>query len=148
MTKTAAELDADIALALELSKSKQKKTARRRRNAFDLTEVRHEIDAATTAAGLDRELDPMTMAQMAADAYGSCKLDEHRRILANIPPVRLGRTLFRVVGGGRHGLDLAGPRGGYSALVQNPDLWGHTSMGSSGKTTWYRRNPDWTFTPY
>lgn len=115
------------------------------RGVMDFTDVRHEIDAATTE--VDTEIDPMHLAMVASDAYEAGDKARHRQILANIPPIKLGRTVYRVVSGGRHGLDLVGPRGGYTSLVQstnNPTAWAHNAMG--GKTTWYRRNADWSFT--
>jgi hypothetical protein len=55
-----------------------------------------------------------------------------------------------VVHGDEKSLDLIGPRGGSSALVQSRNdsaAWAHNSMsGHTLKTVWYRKNPDFTFT--
>ena len=143
--KTPAQLDREIAEALG---SRRTTSHIGRYWTNRMREVRDELDVA--GGTLDAEMDPMAIAQIADDAYASCDKDAHKRLLANIPPVVLGKTKYRVVHGGRHGLDLVGPRGGSSSLVisrNDPKVWAHnTSGGSSVKTVWYRRNPDYTFT--
>lgn len=116
---------------------------------FNIIETRREIDAATTT--VDTESDALELARMAADAVreGEQRSAEFVAILASIPPIKLGRTVYRVVYGGCYGFDLAGPRGGHSCLVRNlknPALWAHNTGGTSIKTTWYRREADGSFT--
>jgi len=111
-------------------------------------EVRQELDA--SGATPDTEMDPGARARIARDAYDSCQKERAREILAGIPPIALGKTKYRVVHGDEKSLDLIGPRGGSSALVQSrndPTAWAHNSMsGHTLKTVWYRKNPDFTFT--
>ena len=155
MAKTSAQLEREIARALSTWQTsrppgRQKRGKRSgahhiRRNYMD---TRKGLDAAAARVGPDTTIDPMEQALIAADV-----IDDYPRyetIIAGIPPVVLGKTKHRVVSGGRHGLDLVGPRGGSSSLVRStkdPSAWAHnTSSGYSVKTVWYRRNPDFTFT--
>lgn len=117
---------------------------------WNLSAERRAIDSA--AVELDTASDPVELARMSRDALaeGTCREAEHVEILASIPPVKLGRTVYRVVAGGSYGLDLAGPRGGMSCLVRaikTPNLWAHnTSSGHTVKTVWYRLETDGTYT--
>lgn len=109
-------------------------------------DIRKTIDSATTI--VDSVSDPIEIALIARDASG----DEstYTAIIAQIPPIKLGRTSYRVVSGGKYGLELVGPRGGVSSLVPNmnkPNLWAHIAMsGVRAKSAWYRREQDGTFT--
>jgi len=85
---------------------------------WNLSAERAAIYSATVE--LDTTSDPLELAKMSRDCLteGSRREDAHLEILASIPPVKLGRTVYRVVTGGSWGFDLAGPRGGMSSLVQ------------------------------
>lgn len=111
-------------------------------------EARRELEASGVQA--DPGMDPGVRARIARDAYDSCQKERSKELLAGIPPIVLGKTKYRVIHGSESSLDLVGPRGGSSALVQSrndPDAWAHNSMaGHTLKTVWYRRNPDYTFT--
>ena len=113
-------------------------------------EERKEIDAATAAVGLDLASNPIELARMSRDAFTEGRADAAIETLASIPPVKLGRTVYRVIGGSpSYGLDLVGPRGGMSCLVRNlknPRLWAHNTMsGHTCRSTWYRQNDDGSF---
>lgn len=126
---------------------------------MNLSAERKELDQLTRSP--DTKTDPMELAIIAVDAIkegmdhheggkvipgNKTRYAEGTRILADIPPVVLGKTTYRVVSGSRHGLELAGPRGGWTSLVRSqkdPSQWAHNS---GNKTVWYRRNPDFTFT--
>lgn len=112
-------------------------------------DVRKEIDRTKGSVVDASSIDPMELALLARDMYDSDQPDVAKKILASIPPVILGKTKYRVVAGGRHGLDLLGPRGGHSSLVQNINdkkMYAHNTMsGYNVKTTWYRQRPDFTF---
>lgn len=109
-------------------------------------ETRKTIDAATTV--VDATVDPIELAVIARDAVDDA--ETYTKIIAQIPPIKLlARTPYRVVSGGRCGLELLGARGGHSSLIRNeknPALWAHVEMsGYRGRTTWYRRAADGTF---
>lgn len=110
--------------------------------------VRKQIDAATT--DVDRVTDERALLSIASDAGKEDRDAEQIAILASIPPVVLGRTAYRIASGAGCFLDLIGPRGGHSSLVQNqrnPQAWAHLTMtGFHSRTVWYRREPDGTFT--
>lgn len=112
-------------------------------------DVRKELDATAGNIVDASTIDPMELALIARDMSDAGNHDVAKKVLASIPPVVLGKTKYRVVSGGRHGLDLLGPRGGYSSLVQNVknrDMWAHNTLsGHNVKTTWYRRRPDFTY---
>jgi len=115
------------------------------RRRSPLREIRDQIDVATTTPP-DTESDPLELAKIAVDNY-SVDRDEKMltTILASIPPIKLGKTKYRVVWGNHGMFSLAGPRGGESFLVQStndPNAWSHNS---GGKSTWYKRKPDHTF---
>lgn len=110
--------------------------------------LRRQIDDATSKVGCDPTLD----AQQACIIAGDHTDDDgtYTQVIAQIAPIKLGRTTYRVISGSRHGLEILGPRGGHSSLVQNaknPDMWAHVTMsGIKCKTQWYRRLFDGTFT--
>lgn len=134
---------------------------------------RRQIDAATVPAAdgtlYDRGTDRCALAAIAADAMmeaseagrgvdvspGSKARAEQRALetLAQILPVTLGRTTYRVAYGTSrpHGgsLSLIGPRGGFSELVQSmrdPSWWAHNTMsGHTVRTVWYKAEPDGSF---
>lgn len=60
--------------------------------------------------------------------------------------IKLDNTEYKVVSKSETSYHLMGPRGGYVILVRNgkqPDYWG---VNKDRGTTWYRKNPDGTFT--
>lgn len=83
--------------------------------------------------------------QIATDAQTEGRRDDVLKVLAQIPPVTLGRVSYRVVGVSANGtLTLLGPRGGVSHLVPSfsiPGLWFH-----GDKQIVYARMPDGTYT--
>lgn len=114
--------------------------------------IRMELDQAASkaeAAGTtDHSSDPIELALIARDASGDHAA--YMAIIAQIPAIKLlARTPYRVVSGGRAGLELVGARGGHSSLIRNdanPTLWAHVTMGGmTARTQWYRRNADGTF---
>ncbi len=110
--------------------------------------VRDQISAASMH--FDATTDMQEICLIARDAAEEKRGDDvYLAIISQIPPIRLGRTTYRVVSGGRHGVDLLGPRGGHSCLVRNvnqPDLWAHNTMsGYQARTVWYKRLADGTF---
>lgn len=110
--------------------------------------IRDQIAVATTT--VDATSDMQEICLIARDAAAEQRGDEaYLAIISQIPPVKLGRTVYRVVSGGRHGVDLLGPRGGHSCLVRNekqPALWAHNTMnGYQARTVWYKRHADGTF---
>lgn len=103
-------------------------------------EARKQIDAATARVNQDRETPVADIAAIALDASTEGRTDAAVEILASIPPIKLGRTTYRVTYVGKAITSLVGPRGGDSCLVQNvnrPDLWAHVI---NGKTVWYKRD--------
>jgi hypothetical protein len=120
---------------------------------------RHYAARKKSPAALDREiaealqrydyaLPADEIAQVAADALEENRREKHQEIIATIPPIKLGRTVYRVLYGrkGKH-LTIQGPRGGISHLVpstSDPDIVAHNTTG--GKTTWYRYNANGTYT--
>lgn len=108
--------------------------------------LRREVDNATTVT--DAATDAQEIAIIARDAIG----DEsaYLAVIAQIPAIKLGRTTYRVISGGRVGLELLGPRGGSSSLIRNeknPELWAHVTMaGLKSRSQWYRRETNGTFT--
>lgn len=108
--------------------------------------IRKSIDAATTVT--DAQTDAIEIAKIARDAVAN--ENTYTEIIAQIPAIKLLRTTYRVVSGGDCGLELVGPRGGWSSLIrnqQNPTLWAHVTMaGLKSRTQWYRREADGTFT--
>lgn len=118
---------------------------------WNLKSERNQIDAATPTVEADPTSDPVELAHAARDIASEGVEEAAVAVLASIPPVKLGRTIYRVVSGSRsYGLDLVGPRGGTSCLVRNlkdPNLWAHNVMsGYRCKSTWYKREADGTFT--
>ena len=103
---------------------------------------------ANKSATYDYTVPADEIAQIAADALEEGKRDKHREIIETIPPIKLGKTQYRVLFGRSGGhLTIQGPRGGVSHLVpslSDPNVVAHNMVG--GKTTWYRRNADDTYT--
>ena len=150
MTKSPAQIGREIDDALSRQESLAtagvgRRSAGRGQSRWDL---RREIDARTITT---TAVDPREISKIAGDASKEGREKEAIAILAEIPPIVLGRTTYRVAYAGRHSIELLGPRGGSSSLVQNekrPDLWSHIAMaGLRSKTTWYKRLPDGTFVP-
>jgi hypothetical protein len=114
-------------------------------------QLEREIAESLRAKTYDYATPADEIAQIAADALEEGRREMHQKIIERIPPIRLGRTLYRVlhgrsVSGGGH-LTIQGPRGGISHLVpstNDPSMVAHNMMG--GKTTRYRRNADGTYT--
>lgn len=109
--------------------------------------LRKQIDSATVAT--DATIDPIELALIARDAVEDEKAC--LAIIAQIPAIKLlARGAYRVISGGRYGLELLGARGGHSSLVRNEKnraLWAHVTMaGLKARTQWYRREADRTFT--
>lgn len=73
---------------------------------------------------------------------------QHRDLPSTIQLSGRAYELFR---GGPRMVELRGPRGGDYVLTQNvhqPELWGLIPAGQmKPRATWYRRNPNGTFTP-
>lgn len=118
------------------------------RNNAENRRVRDQIAIATMT--VDAVSDMQEICLIARDAAEEKRGDDvYLAIISQIPPIKLGRTTYRVVSGGRHGVDLIGPRGGHSCLVrnlQNPDMWAHNTMnGYQARTVWYKRQADGTF---
>lgn len=95
-----------------------------------------------------RDASAADIASVARDAYEEGDKDRSMATLAKIPPVVLGKTTYRIVTANpRGGFTIVGPNGGISFLVtstKNPTMFAHNTV--SGKTTWYLRNPDGSFT--
>ncbi len=95
-----------------------------------------------------RDIPIEELASVAGDMLEERNIGRAQEVLAKIPPVKLGKTTYRVITANRHGMMLVGPRGGTSHLVpstNNPLMYAHNSVGS-GTQAWYLRGPDGTFT--
>ena len=118
--------------------------------------VRNTIEAARTV--VDTVTCPQQIALVARDAY----IEAHEGVtgaeqkavetVASIPQVVLSRKTYTVIAGGTCGLELIGPRGGHASLIRNeknPDNWALVTMsGYRGRTVWYKRAADGTFTEF
>lgn len=111
---------------------------------------RKTIEAARTV--IDTETCPQQIGLIARDAAQEDNERKYVEIIAQIPPVVLGKRTYTVIAAGTVSLELIGPRGGHSSLVRNdkkPHLWAHVTMaGYNAKTVWYKRLEDGTFTEF
>jgi hypothetical protein len=113
--------------------------------------TRQEIDKLTGSTSTQDAIEFEAIAMVAHDTYEQTgSAEKAREIVAMIPPIKLGRTTYRVVCGARGCYTIVGPRGGSSSLVESrnyPGQWAHTTMsGWRGRSVWYRREADGTFT--
>lgn len=107
-------------------------------------ELRHELDRSRNH---DHDVSIENITSVANDAWEEGNEAKAIGVLSKIPPIKLGKTVYRVITGGKHGLMIVGPRGGVSHLVQssdNPLAYAHNTV--HGTQAWYLRGPDGTFT--